>query len=183
MRLADKQVKAYLKSMCGLRNRHKVNKPKEFHYSCSEELLLDAGKFYRSNELTKQEREYVQKTLDSLGFMPRSKECYYNAQLMILNDYEKRLSYCEGIAYCGLIPLNHAWLTINEKVIDLTWKDGVAYVFGKFKADRSYMGITIEREEIKDKVFKKECSISFLDNWEERYPLLRKKFKGRCLMS
>jgi hypothetical protein len=50
------------------------------------------------------------------------KECYYNAQLMALDSDMK---YYEGYAVSGQLPLpvNHAWLVSNGKVIDTTWHD------------------------------------------------------------
>ena len=32
-------------------------------------------------------------------------------------------------------------------------------------------------------MYKAGKSLSFIDNWEEGFPLLKKKFNGRCLAS
>ena len=64
------------------------------------------------------ERSYIEKLIALNG--PRSfraKNCYRNAQRLILYDTEKRLRYWEG-ALNGLIP--HAWVTIHGKVVDVT---------------------------------------------------------------
>jgi hypothetical protein len=35
---------------------------------------------------------------------------------------ENDLKYYEGIAYNGLLPLEHAWCVSDSKVIDVTWE-------------------------------------------------------------
>ncbi len=52
-------------------------------------------------------------------FKPKSKQCYYNSQMLAL---EGDLKYFEGIAYNGLLPLEHAWCVSDSKVIDVTWE-------------------------------------------------------------
>ena len=68
--------------------------------------------------LTHCERRYVEKLIASNGRRSfRAKNCYMNAQRLILYDTEKRLRYWEG-ALNGSIP--HAWVTIHGKVVDVT---------------------------------------------------------------
>lgn len=61
-----------------------------------------------------------------LKFIPRIRGCFYNAQ-MIAVTYEKA-EYYEGWGVCGLsIPLEHAWVVIGGRVLDVTWDEGVEY--------------------------------------------------------
>jgi hypothetical protein len=78
------------------------------------------------------------------------KECYYNAQLMALDS---NIKYYEGYAVSGQLPLGydrkkrefvhlnipieHAWLVLNGKVIDITWHD---------LSKPDYFGIEIPKE-------------------------------------
>lgn len=52
-------------------------------------------------------------------FKPKSKQCYYNSQMLAV---EEDLQYFEGIAFDGLVPLEHAWCVASDKVIDVTWE-------------------------------------------------------------
>lgn len=48
----------------------------------------------------------------------KPKQCYYNAQKIALDNLGAE--YWEGFA-CAIIPVDHAWLVINGKVVDPTW--------------------------------------------------------------
>jgi hypothetical protein len=39
------------------------------------------------------------------------------------------------------------------------------------------MGLNIAKSDIKKTLFKKEKAISFIDNWEDRFPLLKTKYE------
>jgi hypothetical protein len=68
--------------------------------------------------LTDDERQYIEKLIQAIGRRSiRAKTCWRTAQLLMLYDQgeEKRLRYWE----CGR-PIPHAWVTINDKVVDPT---------------------------------------------------------------
>src|SRR4051812_22995620 len=44
-------------------------------------------------------------------------ECFMNAQRLVQNDRSKRLVYVEGLVL-RIIPIHHAWVEINGKVVD-----------------------------------------------------------------
>ena len=51
----------------------------------------------------------------------RSKACYRNAANLAM---EHGLRYCEGWAYDGPVPVQHAWnLTDDGFVVDITWRN------------------------------------------------------------
>ena len=165
-------------SLIECRKFNSIQKPKGYYYPSTDHLLADAGRFYKPSALTEDEKEYVMECIDMLGFTPAKKQCFYNAQMLMLSDLENRLEYCEGYGLT-IIPLLHAWVTINNKVIDVTWTHhNGKYVLGKFGQDRGYMGLNIAKSDIKKTLFKKEKAISFIDNWEDRFPLLKTKYEA-----
>lgn len=180
MRKANKLILSYLESTIEVRKSAKMAQRPGYHYACMEELLLDAGQFYHSNALTKEEKNHVLECIEGLGFEPEQKQCYYNSQLLCLMDFTNQIKYCEGFAYSGLIPLLHAWISINDKVVDVTWrkdykKDG-AFTLGEFNSETAYMGLNVPKRTIRETLFEKEQSISFIDNYEDGWPLLKNKF-------
>jgi len=63
----------------------------------------------------------------SIAWAP-SRMCFMNAAQLALAD--ERLTYVEGFAHSGLIPVEHAWVVdADGKLIDNTWrKIGLAYL-------------------------------------------------------
>ena len=59
------------------------------------------------------------------------KKCFRNAAILALDG---RGTYFEGYAWCGLVPLSHAWVERDGVVIDNTWrprpKEGGRAYFG-----------------------------------------------------
>lgn len=177
MRDANKKIQNYIKALVECRESANIYKPKGYYYASFDHLLSDVGKFYKPSALTPEEMQYIHDCIDMMGFTPAKKECFYNAQMMMLSDIDNKLEYCEGYGIT-IIPLLHAWVTINNKVVDLTWTHhNGKYVLGKFGQDRAYMGLNISKKEIQRTLFKKEKAISFIDNWEDRFPLLKTKFE------
>jgi hypothetical protein len=76
----------------------------------------------------------------------KPKECYYNAQLMAL-DFD--MKYYEGYAVSGQLPLpvEHAWLVSNGRVIDITWHD---------LSKPDYFGLEIPKEFIQKHILNTE---------------------------
>ena len=185
MRKADKNILNYMKSMLEMRNNSNLRTRPGYYYSSIEDFLKKEGTFYKSQKLTKSELEYVSKAIRDLYFTPKVKQCFFNSQMLVLSDRENKLVYSEGLGFCGLIPMLHGWVTINGKVIDLTWKTNGnkgEYVIGKLPKDYAYCGVKIDKGKMGKKLYKAGKSISFIDNWEEGFPLLKNKFNGRCLM-
>jgi len=170
---SDKQLLDYIQQSFTfvIGNR---NAPEGWHYKGQYDFILQHGKFYNSQELTDEEREIVSVAIKNLGFKPRMKECFYNAQMLALNDYTNKIQYCEGFGM-SLIPCNHGWCVINDKVIDLTWKDesGNNY-FGEF--DKSYLGFTLTNDVIRKKQLKTSMAVSFLDDWHNGWEIFLKPF-------
>lgn len=88
-----------------------------------EDLVLQRGREYHSRALTDLEWSFVDKAIRKArksGLRFRTGECFWNAQMLV--KYGEHLEYVEGITRGTTIPMHHAWVTLNSKVIDLTWR-------------------------------------------------------------
>lgn len=102
--------------------------------------LLEQGKFYTPIVLP-----------DTIQY-GRMQECFANAVRLAMAD--ETLTYCEGFAYGGLIPVHHAWC-INEagEVLDNTWRtraDGDGHIHRP--DEMAYLGIKYKTEEVLVKI-------------------------------
>jgi hypothetical protein len=89
------------------------------------------------------ERLYVD-TVRAMSAPARLKGCYQTCQSMILNDHRGQLHYHEGW-WCGTgsIPVHHAWLSINGKVVDPT-AELIDTKYGAVK--HQYFGVEVDKE-------------------------------------
>ena len=148
----------------------------EFYYKSQYDFILKHGKFYESQELKSHEQLIIKKALKRIGFQPKKKQCFYNAQMIALSDNSGQIKYCEGFAYSIAIPMNHAWLDINGKVVDVTWDDNGKPIMGIIPENKSYIGFTLDKTTIRDKQFRTGMACSFLDDYNDGYQLFRKPF-------
>ncbi len=67
--------------------------------------------------LTDSERRYVETLITAIGGWRsiRTGACFRNAQRLLFADSQRRLRYREGTH-----PFAHAWVTINNKIVDVT---------------------------------------------------------------
>jgi len=80
--------------------------------------VLEAGKLFTEKDDPKKFNKFFEK---------RFKGCYYNAQMMAIDN--KELKYYEGwgITEAIGIPFDHGFNAARGKVIDISWKDGIEY--------------------------------------------------------
>lgn len=170
---SDKQLLAYIMQSFSFYGSNKPL-PNGWVYAGQYDFILKHGKFYQSQELTDEETKIVTNALRNLSFKPRMKECFYNGQMLALSDETNTIKYCEGFGM-SIIPMNHGWCVINDKVIDLTWKDdeGKNY-FGEF--DKSYFGFTLANDVVRKKQMATSMAVSFLDDWHGGWELFTKPF-------
>ena len=116
-------------------------------YPCFEDLVLTYGKPYK--ELMPRPK-WVRKGI--------IKQCYHNC-LKALIKHPDKLIYCEGFAL-GIIPVMHAWLLYEGKVIDPTWENGQEYFGIAFKTAYVF------------RIAKETGYSGVIDNWHQRFPLL-----------
>lgn len=178
----------YLKKTADLiRNSNKLNC--EFFYRSIEEFVLLNGRKFKSQPLSKEEEELVTELIEKEYIDCKVRECYRNSQKLSLSN--DKILYVEGFAKGkGLIPVGHSWNLINGKVIDLTWCNGnlldksertrdarkKRIILGEFEGE--YFGVIIPTRIIRKKIIKKGVWDSIIDNWENGFPLLKKKWRG-----
>lgn len=147
------------------------------------DYLLKFGTPYVSQKLTFAERRVVLRAARQAAISFQWRECFYNAQLLVLADSTGQLTYAEGIG-TKTIPCLHGWATINGKVVDLTWRQGTYTeadehdvslgnrVWGEFPWE--YWGVEIPREYVRRVQQKDKVAKSLLDDAENDWALLRK---------
>ncbi len=188
----------------------------EFKHSTVYALLLAEGQEYDNHEpFTPEERGNIHTLLEAMG-RPRFKsgDCFFNAWTLaewaspegILgrrgrqNSLVPAVQYVEGYAVHSAVPVLHAWVTLNGKVLDLTWMPhGVADEgLGSFDArhkrhnrtyapqrliDRSqqlvladgaeYWGIAVPLSEMRRHLVSVGRYSPIIDDYANDFPLLR----------
>jgi len=162
--------------------RHTITDKKPGLYWCIEDYLLQHGKWFESQSLTKDERAKLLLVLGKERFP--IKECFSNSQKVIVYHKRAGLKYFEGYFFREGIcfPILHGWLSLNDKVIDLTARlkqprhSGRLRnrVLGEFPEGRVYFGAEMDLEWILSRILRTKSWGSLLDSWEEGFPLLTK---------
>jgi hypothetical protein len=93
-------------------------------YANAESLVLALGRRWPQGDFTQEERDYIRECVQRAGFTPQLGCCFENTRrILALGDVDRRLTYCEGFASAG-IPYHHAWLLLDGRPVDVTWKPG-----------------------------------------------------------
>jgi hypothetical protein len=152
--------------------------PKEgYTYSSIAEYVFDNSVCSQGRTLTKSEAFYValckRKAFDYWGG-PKPQACYSNAQELVTADAWRVLEYVEGFACHRLssLPVLHSWVELNGAIIDTTpvWHDTLdgtqptSCYHGAFRA---------KRRVILDRMVKDSRFHSFIDDWQNGFPLLK----------
>lgn len=184
MTQADK-LREFLQALLELKRRMR-EPPKGYNYHGSEDYVLDRGILFESKPLTKREREIVLSAVDNWGRRFQMKQCFYNAQMLLFYDKAEKLRYVEGYAQgpAGM-PVLHAWLTINHKVVDLTWRKEKFKrpkggrlpdrILGTIPEGWAYYGVIMSRRKVIERIFDTEMSQSHLEDWLFGFPLFKQK--------
>lgn len=161
--------------------------PEGFNYCCIEDFVLDRGTVFGSETLTEEETTIVFDAVDSLRKRFRQKECFYNAQLLATWDSSRSLRYAEGYASGrGFLPVHHGWVTLNGKVIDLTWRTDKPNHQGRLR-DRiigvvpdgwEYMGVHFDRKSIVARMMESQEAAAFIGDYRRNFPLFREERRG-----
>ncbi len=149
--------------------------------------LRRAGTRFDAAPLTPAEERVARAALGTRRVF-RLKQCFHNAQRIVLADKTKTLQYVEGHRTEAHIPLPtlHAWAVVNGKVIDptpsITRADieetanllelGILPVakgltLGIFAEGTTYVGVALPR-----RVFMRRRGDTTLDDWEHGFPLI-----------
>jgi len=177
-------VRDWLRISVKARQQLKVGKPKGWEYGCMEEYVDDNGVDFTSQELTYDEMAIVVRAIDDARMRFQIKQCFYNAQMLVLADRNNKLVYHEGYAFGrAIIAVQHGWASINGKVIDLTWRlDQTIRKSGRLK-DRvigvypegfEYVGVPFpDKDALRTKMLERGWCGSLIDDWENDWPLIR----------
>ena len=131
------------------------------------------GKPFESTELTAEEEALISQ-IDFRNCQPR--QCYRNCQMAALTlplPPGHTLRYAEGFfAMNWNIGIEHAWLTLNGKLVDPTLRTAKgAPILGTIPEGHQYIGIEIDRE-LCQHIIPHQKHISLLDDYECGRPLL-----------
>jgi hypothetical protein len=91
--------------------------------------------------------------------------CYLNAAKMMMGSV---FHYYEGIATHDTPPESHAWVTINGKLVDVTWS-----AYGVLPETSSYIGIEIPRQYLIEYLMKTKITGPFVDDYRAGWPILQ----------
>lgn len=174
-------IQNWLDTMVQARTTLGPFKPEGWKYCCIEDYVSNNGVAFTSEPLTEDESQVVFDAIDASRMRFQIKECFYNAQLLVLNDSSDQLIYHEGYGYSGIFPVLHGWATINNKVIDLTWRVTPFKrrrmqdrVLGEFPQPYEYFGVPFaNKTSLRLIVLQRGAAGTLIDDWENHWPLLR----------
>lgn len=180
---ADKDLYRYLIETVRFKQTLGLSLPPGFHYLGGEDFVLDRGSPYISKALTAAEVRIV---LAAIRNCPTKRfqlgHCYHNAQMLAVYDPSEELAYCEGwaISICGL-PVLHAWLELNGKVVDMTWQTTSANhkgrwgtrVFGVIPEGWAYYGVSFDTESLLIRLGRIKATGPLLDDVAYGFPLFQ----------
>ena len=161
----------YLNQLTEFR-RTAMPQPEGFHFLCIEHFVLEEGTNADPRQpLTEDERQTVRRA--SAGRTHKMKECFYNAQLLALDDPTRQIQYVEGYA-CGAagLPVHHGWAEINGKVVDLTWTPDNP-VLGAVPEGWAYRGVSFDTGVVRRRIVASGEARAFIGDWTRDFPLLR----------
>jgi hypothetical protein len=144
----------WIRQMHDALSQHRRLDPSIYAYEGPQHFLLERGVFFAPAPLPKRlpirKRRLVGKT------------CYCSAWTLA-DAVEGRLRYVEGYAFMsGLTaPVPHAWcVDVHNRVVDVTWGAGGL-------EESAYFGVMFD-------VTKMRQLSPYLDDWEHRYPILKR---------
>jgi hypothetical protein len=147
---------------------------KDYFYNGPEDFITKNGIELFPSELTEIELNHVIKVFEK-SKQNKNRECFYNAQLLTLLDKTNQIEYWEGYTNFSSIPILHGFNVLNNKVIDVTHKINKKPILGLF-TEKEYIGVRFNKELIQSRIMEGKDSISFIDNFQEGWPVLREKW-------
>lgn len=116
-------------------------------------LILEQGTSFMESILSKTLKETNEW---KKHHKPKSKACFYNAQMFLLIC--EKGEYFEGYCYDNLLPVHHAWIVIDGKVVDFTLEArdrSLARLKIKSNSlDAVYLGVMVPKETIMQHIVK-----------------------------
>jgi hypothetical protein len=154
-------------------------------YVSVEDYVLDRGRLFHSQSLTSREIGVVLEAARRAGKNFPQGYCFANAAKLVVSDTTGELHYVEGFAVGTLMPVHHAWVVIQNKIVDLTWRSRdqdvtvmkhpyTENILGVMPADRAYLGVSFLHDDVLRRLANTSLSaVSFFDDWEKNRSLFR----------
>ena len=137
--------------------------------------IAEHGRQFTSAELTPAELDYI----SNIQWDRRApKECYLNSQieaLILPKQPDIDLKYVEGYVRPGVsIGIEHAWLSINEKLVDPTIRisQPPGRITSIIPADWEFWGVELDTQLCLHAI-EHGKAIPLVDDWECNWPLVR----------
>ena len=157
------------------------------------DFVLDRGREPTSAKLTEEQLEYLLKVAKACNVKFVPKQCYHNAMMLTIvsawfdPDVDQRIKYVEGFCYSGVIPVQHAWIELDGKPVDLTrstrpeaseefWEgkdpqeDLLDRVLGVIPDGWAYLGAEFSYDDVVEYVTGYEETNSLIENWRDGFP-------------
>lgn len=147
---------------------------KDFFYNGPEDFIFNNGIEFKSLGLTEIELNHFMQVFEKSN-QNKNRECFYNAQLLTLFDDTNQIEYWEGYTNSSSLPILHGFNVLNNKVIDVTHKINKKPILGLF-TEKEYIGVMFNKQLIQSRIMEGKDSISFIDNYQEGWPVLKEKW-------
>jgi hypothetical protein len=179
MRKANTELKNYLEGFAKMMDRSSaLSKNNGYHYRSLYHFAVEEFKYYAPKHLNIEEKSHVMRVIKTMGFEPQLKQCFYNSEMLAINDHKGLIKYVEGYAV-NIIPTLHGWCEINGKVIDVTWKnERKEIVLGHFPQNRSYAGVTFPTDYIAATILKTGFAGTLIEDYQQDFPVMKNKWDG-----
>lgn len=178
------ELRQYLRTISASKQASGMRLPVGLTYVGLEDYVADRSVPPTTEALTPDEWEAIYTAVEGAGGTRRvskMKQCFANAQQVVLADSSGLLSYGEGFALgAAQFPLHHGWVVVNDKVVDLTWRNPApsrgrlgGHVLGLLPPDWVYCGVLFERDDVVRNVRTTGFFQSLIDDWRGGWPLLK----------
>ena len=186
-------MRDYLEQRVGMEIRIAKSNGFDANYAGLCDFILDRGHPRPdSSPLTDEQFEYLTKVAKATTLPFEPKQCFHNAMMLTICDsrLEGRIEYVEGFAVTGVIPVHHAWVELDGKLVDLTrslrpeaakdFIDGKPpqadlrdRLLGVIPEGWEYLGVTFDSDEVQNYVWEHEETNSLITNYHDGFPKLR----------
>jgi len=147
-----------------------------------EGFVLQNGREFSDEPFTDEEEELIEEFFSEVEC--EIKQCFYSNQIALLHHaYTGKemldiFQYHEGYVAATIIPILHAFTTINNKVVDVTLRNHDDYsedMITRVRENRKrfgYLGVPFSHKPVMAKMIAVGQSFSVLDNWQDGFPVL-----------
>jgi len=158
--------------------RSNGHRPMEgYAYASVYEYVLENGVEFASSPLTADELKVLKGAIAGHRLAYKPKLCFYNAQHLAQRNRSCR--YVEGFMMSrGIpIPIEHAWNSINGKVVDFTMvhANGGKPILGEVPEGWEYLGVELATRMITSLWSRRGQSVPLVSNYLDGFPLLKRR--------